>query len=894
MGREIGRGMIRVLVGLIIGALIGALGLELGVLASLASGARLFQQQWLLGLVGGFAVLGALGSLLLWTMDRVESPGSRAQPPGRILRRIGVGLAVWLGLVVLLAAAFALFTRPCRAVAGGLLNGERFYEGRPLSFWVDALHDPKGDQDFALEALGVIGGPEAAEAVPALIEMLRQENIPAGVWKALQMIGPAARDAGVGLVKILQDPQRKQDHARAEQTLAAIGAEDADISRAVTLVRGGLHSKSAYVRKNAARTLGAIGPAARAAVPDLLKALKDESPDVRLQVARTLVRLHPPSGREAIGVLVAIFAQQSPERNDQAVEILGQIGEAGVPALSEALADQSPPVRAGAARSLGKIGPPARRAVPGLTAALKDPEESVRAAAAEALGQIGPLARKAVPGLLARLKDEKPFVRMKAAGALWEVDRRTRETIPVLIQALAGDREKYEADRTLGRMGEAAVTPLVQALGDKNFIVRRGAIETLGHIGPAAEPAVPVLRAALHVGQTREAATRALGAIGPGAAAAVPDLAPGLNDPGWGVRVATAVALGRIGPEARAAIPALREALESTDYLLPSEAEKALAKIDPRSPWQPAAIVAGFGLALFALVVPCAWIRWRRGLRAGRFRPGGEEFGAAAPAAGGPTTDRPQLPDPAAFSWKAIQAGPEQAAEVENRVEQFRRQAHLWGRVRVGLLLVLAGHLLPLAVLLFWMVCLLLRPDLFSLERYLHGTLLGGEILILTGLAFCLAVPLVVARRLVLASLLLAGMVPAFALAAGTLHLLGHEAVVEQFATQRVVLYWLVLCAGLSRLVFLLFLGVMAGALGEVYLFRSIKHLLILWGPALAAGVALMFVARFFTGLIGVVMFLWFLGVIQQSGRAIGRRLARVKNVFLRQVAPRDLFPDGR
>jgi hypothetical protein len=319
-----------------------------------------------------------------------------------------------------------------------------------------------------------------------------------------------------------------------------------------------------------------------------------------------------------------------------------------------------------------------------------------------------------------------------------------------------------------------------------------------------------------------------------------------------------------------------------------------LARIDPPSPWQPAVIIAGFGLGLFALVVPCAWIRWRRGLRAARFRPGGEEFGAAAPAAGDPTMDRPPLAGAGAFSWKAIQAGPEQDAEVENRVEQFRRQAHRWGRVRVGLLLVLAGHLLPLGVLLFWMVCLILRPDLFSLERYLFGTLLGGEVLILVGLAFCLAVPLVVARRLVLASLLLAGMVPAFALAAGALQLLGHGAVVEQFATQRLVLYWLVLCTGLSRLVFLLFLGVMAGGLGEIYLFRSTKHLLILWGVALAAGFALMFVARFFTGLIGLVMFLWFLGVIQQSGRAIGRRLARVKDVFLRQIAQRDVFPEER
>jgi HEAT repeat protein len=75
-----------------------------------------------------------------------------------------------------------------------------------------------------------------------------------------------------------------------------------------------------------------------------------------------------------------------------AAEDLGEPSQAdvkqAVSALTEAVKDKSPYVRAAAIRSLAKIGPEARPAVPAIQKALKDPDDGVRLAAEKALKEI--------------------------------------------------------------------------------------------------------------------------------------------------------------------------------------------------------------------------------------------------------------------------------------------------------------------------------------------------------------------------------------------------------------------------------------------------------------------------------------------------------------------------
>jgi hypothetical protein len=89
------------------------------------------------------------------------------------------------------------------------------------------------------------------------------------------------------------------------------------------------------------------------------------------------------------------------------------------------------------------------------------------------------------------------------------------------------------AAHALGRIGEAAVPQLTQALSDPNPLVRQRAADVLARIGPDAKDAVPALIRTLgdRDEEVRKAATRALGEIGPGAAEAVPRLIEALREP---------------------------------------------------------------------------------------------------------------------------------------------------------------------------------------------------------------------------------------------------------------------------------------------------------------------------------------------------------------------------
>lgn len=183
------------------------------------------------------------------------------------------------------------------------------------------------------------------------------------------------------------------------------------------------------VRVKAAQALRDFGPAAKAAVPALVEAAKDEE----------------------VG-----WAQS-------ALESIGPGGKWALPQLIEKLSDEDPRGRASAAFAIGCIGPQAKEAVPNLIESLKDDSYGVRAEAARALGKIGPSAKAAVPALVETTKDEQSWVRLWAADAIWRIDRDPR-AIPVLIDVL---KSHY-----------ASSTRAAGALGD---------------IGPTAKEAVPAL-----------------------------------------------------------------------------------------------------------------------------------------------------------------------------------------------------------------------------------------------------------------------------------------------------------------------------------------------------------------------------------------------------------------
>jgi len=226
-------------------------------------------------------------------------------------------------------------------------------DARRVKYLIAGLALPGGaDRIRAAEALGGIG-PTAADAVPALIDALRDDDSAVREYaaSALGRMGPAAKEAVPAIAENLKD-----------------GADGARLMAAIALSE--------------------IGPVAANAVPALAETLKGEELALCRKAADALAQIGP----AAVPTLTEALKYPHSDSRALAAHALGRIGPNAahaVPALVEALGDEASATRFAAAYALGRIGPAAAAAVPALIEALNDKEKGVRDRAGEALGQIG-------------------------------------------------------------------------------------------------------------------------------------------------------------------------------------------------------------------------------------------------------------------------------------------------------------------------------------------------------------------------------------------------------------------------------------------------------------------------------------------------------------------------
>jgi HEAT repeat protein len=230
---------------------------------------------------------------------------------------------------------------------------------------VDALEDADpGVVANAIEALSAFG----AKALQHVDDALENEKLRQYAVRLIARVGPDAASAVPALIEAMRKrPQDDDDVEFLREAQFALGAIGPGARKAVPALVRSLSSDNDEIRASAAYALGRIGPGARAAVPALQANLKSPSEIVNLTSVLALMGIQP----ERWAVVAA-------------------------PRLSRALDSEFVLVRVQAASALGALGERrelrnlGKRAVPRLRKLREEDEnELVRQAATDALQKLG-------------------------------------------------------------------------------------------------------------------------------------------------------------------------------------------------------------------------------------------------------------------------------------------------------------------------------------------------------------------------------------------------------------------------------------------------------------------------------------------------------------------------
>jgi HEAT repeat protein len=261
----------------------------------------------------------------------------------------------------------------------------------------------------AIDALGKIG-PAAKQAAPALAGLVKPGEKVTAIPLTPPFIVPSSPLA----------PRRFPTGGgsrMAGEALLRIGAGTPAVAFAFVVL---LKSTDATDRRIAASALGTLGKSAVPELLPLLRDPDPELRALTTEVLGGVGQ--SPEAVKGLGAALTDPDVNVQQQAALALARLGPAAAAAVPQLVESLTGaQEAETQALAARALGDIGPAAAVAVPDLTKRLDDPDPQVRQFAAHALGGIGVQAKAAITRLTELSNDPDPFIRRAATRALAKI-----------------------------------------------------------------------------------------------------------------------------------------------------------------------------------------------------------------------------------------------------------------------------------------------------------------------------------------------------------------------------------------------------------------------------------------------------------------------------------------
>jgi HEAT repeat protein len=355
------------------------------------------------------------------------------------------------------------------------------------------------------------------------------------------------RDAAGQLARQLDD-EAEMAALMAAESLGNLG----EVAVAPTITQ--LQNGSAQARRLACIVLADVGPASEPALDILMEVARTVPPDEAKEAVLAIGAIGE-AARPAIPLLVQMADE--PELSDVAIEALGRIGSPAVDELREMLVESGEQRAFRVADALSMAGGDADDAM----ADLLDHDDSlVRSLAASVMVSGGIDGDENLAALREAMSDDA--VR---DAVVHHLDQMGQDGATLLTGLMDHERpavrlDAIEAVGELGVRAEPAVDELVAAMGHEHGPTREAAARALGGAGVLTGEVVDVLVAHLddvYLPAAAAAAEALMDIEGAADELEVDTLEEALGSPAARVRIAAAVMLGRKGDEAVDALPEL-------------------------------------------------------------------------------------------------------------------------------------------------------------------------------------------------------------------------------------------------------------------------------------------------------------------------------------------------
>lgn len=364
------------------------------------------------------------------------------------------------------------------AIAGVLLvrwlGREPYYEGRPLSTWVNELQHGNGAQrEKAAKAIRELG----PDGLPYLAGTLT--NPPSPVRRAAKNVASHVPDRmKQQLRRFYSPPDEVTSKLGALHALRTLGTNGVPALGAVSHVY--LEQPNVAVASMAAQTLGQMGTSA---LPTLIAALDDGDYNNRSLACQVLATFHTNAG-PAVPRLERIAGDEIGPIASMAFYTLSRIGEAAVPALTNLLLNKNATVRSQALYALANIGARGESTEEAILAATEDANAEVRWRAMEAVFSLNSNGGRVLEVLQKGLGDEDPRVRGAAANGMGHRPRVARENLAGLRKLLADESPEVRAKAAFavgqtGEWGVGSVRELEELTSDTNATVAAAALQAI-------------------------------------------------------------------------------------------------------------------------------------------------------------------------------------------------------------------------------------------------------------------------------------------------------------------------------------------------------------------------------------------------------------------------------